>query len=68
VDECLVPAHPGNPGLRSVKWLLVVGCCCVYGSTKPRHIPVPVPSQDKLDSCGRKGIPRKNGGLMEADC
>ena len=43
--------------------------------TKPwgyaiQHMPVPVPSQDKLgwEGCGRKGIRSKNGGMMEVDC
>ena len=26
---------------------------------------VPVPSQDKLEGCGKKGIRRKNAGMME---
>jgi len=34
-----------------------------------QHIPVPVPSQDKWEGCGRKGMQRKNrwidgGGLL----
>jgi len=41
--------------------------------TKPRgyavqHIPVPVPSQDKLGGLQQEGIRHKNGGLMEVDC
>jgi len=30
-----------------------------------QHIPVPVPSQDKLGGSGRKGIWRKNGGEID---
>jgi len=32
------------------------------------ELSVPVPSQDKLGGLRRKGIRRKNGGLMEVDC
>ena len=26
----LVPAHPGSPGQRAVKWVCVCVCVCVY--------------------------------------
>jgi len=29
----LVPAHPGSPGIRAVKW----GCVCVYIMPKYTH-------------------------------
>jgi len=40
----------------------------LFHVTKPQgyaiqHIPVPVPSQDNWEGCGRKGIRRKNGGI-----
>jgi len=34
----LVPAHPGSPGKRAVKWV----CVCVYAIDRPMHISVSV--------------------------
>jgi len=33
----LVPAHPGSPGQRAVKWVCVCVCCLQGGSENGRH-------------------------------
>jgi len=51
-----------------------ISCCSLYiilAQNKPshwyasHHYSVPVPSQENWEGCGRKGIWRKNGGIVE---
>jgi len=50
--------------VASIKYLTLFNQASMAIMASQRYS-VPVPSQDKLEGCGKKGIRRKNAGMME---